>query len=237
MTVQSYEKVLLTRGRLDELFLYVLHFNEANCLHFGVGWGTRSDLNRQHVPGVKLHRTEVQEFADYIRREKSLAVDTGALASRFFQTGAFELTDGGMLVLDSFGPENLLPRFADAVERVGIRAFGHPLDWEVENVELHDGRFLWMAYDRTLDKIRYGIGFHNDAGEKQYGAPCYAIGGAEAGEFVAYHYTAPDDAMVFYAQPPRWPEMMSPFVNGKDKVRFAREFLRLADKCWPGQVG
>jgi hypothetical protein len=250
--IDAYERVVIQAGAKASLFLYACHYVETNHLQIGFGMETKSGLQMNHVAGPLLHELHTYLLTDWLRHggrimltdqplgrihpfSSTMDVDLGI---RLRSSEVVPLSAGRFLpmVAEEFVEEPVMRRFADAIERAHIKAWGHPRDWDVRHYECKDGRFVWMAYDSTIGKIRIGMGFHNDQNDKTYGLHTYAVSKREAPSFAAFHFQYLDAPLQFMGLPPRWPTALSPFLTGSAKQGFATEFLKLADEVWPGEV-
>jgi len=255
--IDAYERLMLPGDlKVSTIFLYALHFEEANHLQVGFGTETKSGLNRAHIAGPAVHELHVPALAACLKQHKRVGL-VGAPAPWNLQhpwsstgntvDGYSELLEEEptlWLHVDRYEPlvENitvepdLVDRFADLILRVRNKVWGNPIDWDFRHVELLDGRFLWLCYDSTIEKIRVGMGFHSPENEKQYGMHTYAIGKGEIAQFCAFHYLYLDGPIQFMGLPARWPHELSPFLAGEPKQDFAKGLLRLADEVWPGEI-
>lgn len=250
--LDSYERLLIQPARMVSVFLYAAHFVEANHLQIGVGIESSSGLQKNHVVGPCVHELHTYLLTDWLR-ERGQPLITDEPLGRihpFSSTMDVDLmrvlhnSEVMPLSADRYLPMideplisgKLSREFADLIERVHIKAWGHPRDWDMRHHELNDGRFIWMAYDSDIRKIRVGMGFHNEDNVKQYGVHTYAVGQREAAGFAAFHYYYLDAPLQFMGQPPRWPSQLSHFLVGEPKQRFTGTFLKLADEVWPGAV-
>jgi hypothetical protein len=252
-TVDAYERVTIpTEGKANTVFLYVAHFYGSNHLVIGAGSESASRLQRSHLPGPMVHQDHIDaliawagqgriEFREETGRERVHAFTSTMnvdLPARLEQTDLMTLSIGKFLPLLASAevPQAVVQQLAIAISRVRIKVFGHPADWDVRFCELNDGRFVWMAYDLDLDKIRIGMGFHDEANQKQFGVHAYAVGKRDAATYGVHHHHNTEIAIQFVGLPPRWPQALNPFLHGEPKARFAVEFIRLADEVWPGEV-
>lgn len=251
-SVDAYERVAIpTASNGMAVFLYVLHFADANYLQVGVGVESASKLQRAHLPGPQVHEAHLPIFGDWLRGTRIMLMAEQAgrshpfssnytvdLEKRLAVSGYLPLTIGKYLPLvdDIEVPEKVVRDFADAVERVRIKAYGHPRDWDVQFHELLDGRFVWMAYDDDLKKIRIGMGYYDEANQPVFGVHTYAVNQRDAAVYSVFHFTYLDKPIHFMGLPPRWPTGLNPFLYGEQKRDFAVAFMRLADKVWPGGV-
>jgi hypothetical protein len=158
------------------------------------------------------------------------------LLVRLQQTDSVTLSIGKYLPLadEIEVPRRVVRRFADALTQVQAKVFGHPVDWDVRHTELNDGRFVWMAYDDQIKKIRIGMGCYSEANDRQYGHHDYALALHQIGTYVAVHYSNPNLPIQFMGLPARWPRSLAPFLSGGQKQAFVGELLKLADQVWPG---
>lgn len=250
--IDGYERVPVQQAKQASLFLFVCHTVEANHLQIGFGMESRSGLQKSHIAGPLIHEFHTLAFADWLRLKGRIYL-TGEKLPRLHPftssmgidlPALLDVADAMPLSADRFMPfiidelvdRAVTERFAEAIERVHIKCWGHPRDWDVQHVELNDGRFVWMAYDSDIDKIRVGLGFHSETNDKQYGLHTYAISLREVAEFSAFHFHYLDAPLQFMGQPPRWPSQLSHFLVGEPKQRFTGTFLKLADEVWPGAV-
>ncbi|UTC29051.1 hypothetical protein MARCHEWKA_05420 [Brevundimonas phage vB_BpoS-Marchewka] len=254
--LNAYERTPLKATGASRLFLYALHQDENNSLHIGFGMESVNELQRAHILGPQVHEYHVSAFVDWLasrdpvdglllreqvegkRHPLSSAGQTVAeYRALLDRTPCLELSAGRFMPLvATIKAIGRLAPFAQAVDRCRIDAFGHPLDWDTQHLDLPDGRFCWMAYDSEIEKIRLGMGYHDGDNEKLYGLHSYAVGLHQVAGFAASEFAAAERTLPFMGLPPRWPETMSPFVNGKDKKLVIGALLRLADRVWPGQV-
>lgn len=252
--IDAYARVVIQSGIASSYFIYVLHYTDANHLQIGFGMEAKSGLQRAHIPGPNVHELHVEDVAKWFDDGGAIVLDderpprihpfsstmTVNVPVKLATNSAIPLCAGRFISAISettLQSEQFRTRLATAIRRVQLMAFSHPLDWDVQNHDLADGRFVWMAYDASLKKIRIGLGFFNEVEERQYGTHSYALGVREAPAFVAHHYHLLDAPLQFLGVPPRWPIGMSVFVTGPEKQRFAGALLTLADKVWPGQIG
>lgn len=257
-TIDAYERVLIqeTAGKGNSLFLYALHYANSNHISIGFGMESKSGLQKAHLPGPNVHELHAQLLAEWLRdggivgliedKTPRTHLFTSALDAyeninyrQFLKnTSVMHLTAGRYmpLVVDArIWPERA-SAFADAVSRVHSKAFGHPLDWDVQNHSLRDGRFVWSAYDSDLGKIRIGMGYFDESNIPLYGAHTYACSQREMASFVALHYHYLDAPLQFMGLPPRWPDTLNPLVTGKTKQAMVTALLKHADTIWPGEV-
>jgi len=240
-----------TKGA-HKFFLYAVHFTDANHINLGFGTESQNGLNMAHMPGPVVHELHISQLTDWMRGgglvriteptklrthpfssiydvDMTLLLQTEhelpLTAGRYFPM----LTEVQLSSID-------MRRYADAIDKLRIKAFGHPMDWDVKFSDLADGRFVWMAYDNDIQKIRVGMGYHDAANERVFGTHSYAVSQREAAGFAAFHHYYLDAPLQFMGLPPRWPHGLSPFLHGKIKQTFARDFLLLADVIWPGGV-
>jgi hypothetical protein len=251
-SVDAYERVIIpTASKAMSVFLYALHYGDANYLQVGVGVESASKLQRAHIGGPQVHEAHLPVFVDWLRDNRIMLLSEQAgrnhpfssnytvdLNVRLAASAYLPLTIGKYLPLvdDIEVPAEVVRRFADAVERVQIKAYGHPRDWDVRFHELLDGRFVWMAYDDDLKKIRIGMGYYDEANQPVFGVHSYAVNQRDAAVFAAFHYSYLDKPIQFMGLPPRWPSGLNPFLYGPQKRDFSVEFMRLADRVWPGGV-
>lgn len=254
--LNAYQRTPLKASGANHLFLYALHQDENNSLHIGFGMESINELQRAHITGPQVHEYHVTAFVEWLatrdpvdglllreaiegkRHPLSSAGQTVAqYRDLLAQTPCLELAVGRyMPLVATIKAIGRLDAFSQAVDRCRIDAFGHPLDWDVQHVDLPDGRFCWMAYDSEIEKVRLGMGFHDDGNDKMYGLHTYAVGLTEVGAFAASEFAGAERALPFMGLPPRWPTTMSPFIAGKDKKQVIGALVRLADRVWPGQV-
>jgi hypothetical protein len=253
--LNAYERqVLQGQGQGSVFFLYAANFKDSNNLQIGFGYESGTGLQRSHIAGPLVHEHHVTAFTDWLRTERRVELVStlykrshpltssgqteAEYKERLGDNEALRLNiDRFEAMIDDFTvTPDRVERFSDLILRIRNKVWGHPADWDVRHVELLDGRFVWMAYDNEIKKIRVGLGFHSPANEKQYGLHTYAIGKAEAAQFSAFHYTYMDAPLQFMGLPPRWPSELSPFLLGDEKQKFATGFLKLADEIWPGEV-
>lgn len=247
--IDAYARAYIRKGTINT-FLYAAHTLDANYIQLGFGMETADGLQRSHIAGPTIHEFHIPAFLDWLETGTIQFLDelpykSHPVSSTYggnviellqvmpvmqFASGRFTplLQDKDLTLY----PEEL-GQFARAVSHVQIKAFGHPLDWDVKVVELLDGRFLWFAYDEEIKRVRLGMGFYNDANERQFGTHDYALGLLEAPPFIAECYASPDTPIQFMGLPPRWPSSLNPFVYGDAKRKLAVELLRLADMLWP----
>lgn len=252
-TIDAYERVTIpSANRSNAIFLYAAHYLDANYLLLGAGMESVSKLQRAHLGGPQVHELHVPLISDWLFNDARVMLNdqpsprhhplssnyTVDLPIRLQQTDTMSLTLRRyfMLADNVEVPKNTVQHFANAVHRVGRAAFGHPLDWDVRRVEFNDGRFIWMAFDAKLDKIRIGMGFYNEANSECFGSHAYAVGLKDAAIYSIFHYTHPTQPIFFPGIPPRWPSGLKAFIFGAEKQEYARAFLALADAIWPGQV-
>lgn len=255
-SLNAYERVLL-KGGSTRLFLYALHTEESNNVQIGFGMETINELQRAHIAGPLVHEYHLDPFIDWLktlspvlglclvpevegkRHPLSSAGQTvEEYRAQLAQTPQLVLATGRFMPLAmSVRALDRLAPFADAVARCRIEAFGHPLTWETRHVELKDGRFVWLAYDHEIDKIRFGMGYHDAQNTKLYGLHTYAVGVDQVAPFAAHHYLMLDAPLQFMALPPGWPMEMSHWLTGEQKQALVRDLVKLADQVWPGQVG
>jgi hypothetical protein len=251
-TIDAYERVNIQSTTQAALFLYACHYVETNHLQVGFGMESRSGLQVRHIAGPLVHEFHTYSLTSWLRRSGRIMLTDEPLGRihPFSSTmdsdlpTLLSLADVMPLAANQFLPHlddplierKVLRRLADAIERVHIKAWGHPRDWDVRHYECNDGRFVWMAYDSTIDKIRMGMGFHDAQNDKVYGEHTYAIAKREAPVFTAFHFQFIDAPLQFMALPPRWPSELSVFLHGEVKQGFATTFLKLADEVWPGEV-
>jgi hypothetical protein len=252
-TIDAYERVSIQPARQGALFLYVCHFVETNHLQVGFGMESRSGLQVRHIAGPLVHQFHSYPLTDWLRRGGRIMLTDEPLGRIHPFSSTLDIDLVGMLpqvevmplsanqylphIDDPLVDRMVLKRFADAIERVHIKAWGHPRDWDVRHHELRDGRFVWMAYDSTISKIRIGIGFHDQNNEKVYGDHTYAVAKREVVAFTTFHHYYLDAPIQFMGVPARWPHELSVFLTGPDKQAFARTLVKLADEVWPGEVG
>jgi hypothetical protein len=249
-TVDYYDRVLIQPARVMKSFLYVAHFTGANHLQVGFGVESQSELQRAHLPGPNIHELHTATFSDWLRRSGSIVLNDAKperihpfsstmnvdLPKKLDNTTEIALNAGRYLplLLNTRVTPERIEAFAAAIDSVAVAAFGHPMDWDVQHIELNDGRFVWLAYDATIKKVRIGMGFHDERNVKQYGMHSYAVSRSGAEEFAAFHFYYMDAPLQFMGLPPRWPEGLSPFLTGKAKQDFAARALReVFDKVWP----
>jgi hypothetical protein len=255
-TIDAYERVLLPcDSQAMSIFLFAAHSKDANSVQLGFGTESASKLQRAHIFGPLVHELHVTPLTTWLRRRgrinlletlppaKHHPLTSGGLTDHEYARllnfeGRMDLAVGRFapLVDEPLVLASVIDRFADAIDRVRIKAWGHPADWDVRFIELKDGRFVWAAYDEEIKKIRLGLGFHDASNEKAFGLHSYALGVHEAAAFAAFHFLYLDAPLQFMGLPPRWPHALSPFVIGKEKQAMARDFLKLADEIWPGEV-
>lgn len=252
--LDAYEKTLI-KGGPTQMFLFALHLEDSNVLQIGVGVESSNALQRAHLTGPLVHEAHVTPFVEWVKGldpfdglllcEKvegkrhplnSLGQTVGEYAALLAETPCLELGVGRYLPLAATVSTGRLDDFAKTIERARVKAFGHPLTWDTQHVELRDGRFIWLAYDDDIDKIRFGMGYHNAENEKQYGLHTYAVGSRDLGGFVAHHFMLLDAPMQFMGLPPRWPETCSPFLFGPLKQRVMTQLLKLGDRIWPSKI-
>lgn len=247
--LDAYCRSTIRAGALNT-FLYAAHTKDANYIQLGFGTETADTLQRSHIAGPTLHEFHIPAFMDWLETGTIAFVDElpykqhpisstygGDVIELLKVMPVIEFEVGRFAPLlrseDLFLRPEELGQYGKAVEHVQIKAFGHPLDWDCKIVELLDGRFCWFAYDHEIKRIRLGIGFYDDANERQFGTHDYALGVLEAPGFIAECYAAPMAPIQFMGLPPRWPAALNPFVFGEAKQKLAVELLRLADMLWP----
>ncbi|AFU87293.1 hypothetical protein CcrSwift_gp122 [Caulobacter phage CcrSwift] len=216
-------------------FLYALVTSETHSIQIGLGHESASGLNVSHVMTLNLKPGFAYEIADRIERE-GFSFKAGRLAEHFGVDKTLEIEPGSFLVVgDSVSPKTITGMLADAIREAHDAVWGHPQDWEIENVPLGDGRCLWLAYDSEIDKIRLGIGYYDENNIAMLGDQSFAVGKRQAGDFAVDVWTRPG-LMYFYALPPRWPEGLQRAIGHTDKQKLAKAFLKLADVIWRGEV-
>lgn len=257
-TIDAYERVLIqeTAGKGNSLFLYALHNANSNSISIGFGMESKSGLQKAHLPGPLVHQLHSQLLSEWLRSGGMIGLSEDKSPRTHVFTSApeidgtldyrailasnkiLELTAGRYmpLILDARVWPDRASAFADALDRVHAKAFGHPMDWDVKNHSLCDGRFVWSAYDSDLGKIRIGMGYFDESNIPMYGAHTYACSKREMASFVALHFHYLDAPLQFMGLPPRWPESLSPFVTGKTKQAMVTSLLKHADTVWPGEV-
>lgn len=252
--IDAYDRVVIQSGVASSYFIYALHHTDANHIQVGFGMEAKSGLQRAHLPGPNVHEFHVEALAKWLEAGGSLVLGDERpprihpfsstmdinLPEKLAESEVIPLTAGRFISAISdttLRSEQFRGQLAAVIRRVQLMAFAHPLDWDVQHHDLADGRFIWMAYDATLKKIRVGLGFFNETGDRQYGTHTYALGVREVPGFVAHHFTLLDAPLQFLGVPPRWPPSMSVFVTGPGKQGFTGALLTLADKVWPGQLG
>lgn len=251
--LDGYERVLIQSARVSTSFIYALHFTEANHIQIGFGQESKSGLQRTHIGGPNVHELHVEPLAKWfdagggfeLTDEKrprihpfssTLDIDFHAqLASHQFiplYVGAYVSTqDAARLDQESFRT-----KFAHALRSIKATVFPHDMDWEVECADLNDGRFIWMAFDADLNKVRLGLGCFDENNTRQFGSHTYALAWQEISTFVSHHYTLMDAPLQFMGLPSKWPLGVSPFVSGAAKQGFTSKLLHYADKVWPGKI-
>lgn len=252
--LHAYERVLIQEPRNVYLFLYVARFADANHLQVGFGTETKSGLQRAHIAGPQVHEAHTGLFANWLRRTAVIDLQEEAIPGKAHPFSSTMMVDlpvklqeetrlplsAGRYMPMVNWPEitrDIVARLGDAIERVHIKAWGHPKDWDVRHHELHDGRFVWMAYDHDIRKIRIGLGCYAENNERQYGSHhTYAVDKAHAAPFAARHFHYVDLPIQFIGLPARWPSALSVFLVGEEKQAFATSFLKYADEIWPGEV-
>jgi hypothetical protein len=255
-SLNAYERVLL-KGGANRLFLFALHMEDANSLQIGFGMETINELQRAHITGPLVHKYHLTPFIAWL---KGLSPITGIGLTQAVEGKRHPLSSAGQTVdeyrdLLAQTPQLVLAAgrylpmamsvravdrpvvFAEAIERCRISAFGHPLTWDTQHVELNDGRFVWLAYDDDIDKIRIGMGYHDERNEKLYGLHTYAVGVTDAADFATHQYLYLDAPLQFMGLPPGWPIEMDRWLTGALKQKVMTDLVRLADRVWPGQVG
>lgn len=254
MIPDFYEAVPISKGKANKLFLYVLHMVGANNLQVGFGMESVSKLQRAHIVGPQVHHHHAGVLSAWLRRHPHVtltseptprlhpftsAMDNGANTEQGLEEfQALELSAGRYhsMVDDPDLSEDIAKRLADAIDRVHNRAFDHPQDWVMQFTELKDGRFVWFAYDGTIDKIRIGLGHYDNANNRVFGKFCYALHRAELPAFCASHFQMVDSMLPFWGLPPSWPTSCVGFLAGPPKQDFIRDLLLHADRIWPGQI-
>lgn len=255
-TLNAYERTPLKAGGTTHLFLYALHLLDNNSLHVGFGMESSNELQRAHITGPQVHEFHLPAFVEWLEardpvdglllREEldgkrhplsSAGQTVDEYRALLDQTPCLELAVGRYLPLvATIKAVGRVGVFAHAVHRCGVAAFGHPLDWDVQHVDLPDGRFCWMAFDSEINKIRLGMGYHGAENNKLYGLHTYALAVNEIAGFATTQFTDAERALPFVGLPPRWPDTMARFVAERDKKLVVGALVRLADRVWPGQV-
>uniref|UniRef100_A0AB74UGU0 Uncharacterized protein n=1 Tax=Caulobacter phage BL57 TaxID=3348355 RepID=A0AB74UGU0_9VIRU len=213
-------------------FLYALVTTETNSIQVGLGHESVSGLNVTHVMTMNLKPGFAYEVADQIERE-GFVFKAGKLAPFFGVDKTLEINPHMFINLE--GTQTITKLLAEAIRMAHDEVWGHPLDWEVEKVDLGDGRCVWLSYDGTIDKIRIGLGYYDDTNTAILGDQSFAIGKRAAGDFAVDTWTRPG-LLNFFALPPRWPHTFKRFIAHTDKQNVAKAFLKLADKVWRGEV-
>lgn len=254
--LNAYQRTPLKATGSSRLFLYALHQDDNNSLHIGFGMESTNELQRAHITGPQVHEYHVTAFVEWLARRDpvdglllreeiegkrhplSSAGQTVAQYRELLdQTPCLELAVGRyMPLVATIKAIGRLDAFSQAVDRCRIDAFGHPLDWDVQHLDLPDGRFVWMAYDSEIAKVRMGMGFHDEANAKMYGLHTYAVGVKDVAPFAASEIGGIERSLPFMGLPPRWPSTMSPFLAGAEKKTVINALVRFADRVWPGQV-
>lgn len=201
-------------------FIYALAFEGANYIQIGVGYESVNGLQLTHVRTEDLHHSWAVEFFDTNAEAGKTALPTGKLAPYFDGSPTVSLDEATFL------------RLRSEVAAIRNEQWGHPLDWEPVYVELKDGRFIWVAYGHDIDKLRVGIGFHDEAGDRNIGDHAYALGPAAAKEFACLWFSDPCTPLLFVGRPPRWPAHLAPWVQGEHKRQLAVAVVLLGDMVW-----
>lgn len=203
-------------------FAYVLAFEGANFVQIGLGYESTNGLQVTHVKSCNLHHTTVEDFAKLCEADgANSGLYAGKLAPYFADAEIVTLNPSQMKDIAGFARE------------VRKLAFGHPLDFEPFFVDLCNGRFVWMMYGSDIDKVRLGIGFIDEFGDRHIGEHSYAIDMRFAAEFAAQAYLG--QTTIFYTKPPGWRDRDAR-VAGLEAKEMAIGFLKLADQAWPGEV-
>jgi hypothetical protein len=201
-------------------FVYVLHFEDSNFLVIGIGHESRNGLQLCHLPGVHIPSAYVHQTADEID-DHGMLLKTGKLAPYL----------GGRKTLDLCEMPLIQKEVSDAMRWIHDEVWGHPMDWEPHFVDFDDGRFIWLAYEADIDKVKIGIGFVNDSNERMLGDPSYAIGKGTVEEFTSSRIVKPT-TLYFYAQPPRWPQHFIRYTEADETKRVMMELRAMANKLW-----
>ncbi len=244
--VDFYERVPLHGAtRHSEVFLYVLHYKNANHLQIGFGMESLNGLNVAHVFGPNVHEFHIPALLDWCRQgvfhlvledeykgrhpfSSEMTVD---LVKRLAEDPVLPLVSGrySNLVREHVGNATVL---VPAIQRARDAVWGHPADWDIRPVSLADGRVMWIAYDSEIDKIRCGIGYFDASNAPVYGDPCYAVGKMECEKWVAWHFLYKDAPLEFFGRPSGWPVGFEMMLYDIKKQTFMVEFLKLADEIW-----
>lgn len=208
-------------------FMYALAFKNANYIQIGIGFESLNGLQMTHVKSADLHHSCAVEQITESMTQGNTALLTGKLAPFFDGMNALHLNADACQVL------------LRMVAEVRDEAFGHPMDWEPEFIELLDGRFIWITYGQDIDKIRIGMGFYDESNTPRYGAEAYAVGVNNVADFAVENFIAarmPESPLAFMGRPVGFPPQMSGHIFGDHRQCLAVLLIKLADKCWPGRV-
>lgn len=252
--LDGYERVLIQSARVSTSFIYALHFTDANHIQIGFGNETKSGLQRSHIAGPNVHEAHIEPLAEWLDNGGGFELTDLWFRPRIHPFSStmdvnfheqllthqhIPLYAGKYLAIQDatrLDQESFRSKFAAALRNIKLAVFPHPLDWEVEDANLNDGRFVWMAFDADLNKIRLGLGFYDEHNTRRFGEHTYALAWNEIASFVAHHFTMMDAPLQFLGLPSGWPTGLTYFVSGTAKQAFAEKLLHYADKVWPGKI-
>lgn len=206
-------------------FAYVLAFEDQNFIQVGLGHESPNGLQLVHVATFNMHHMEARAVADAVEASAG-AGETGLIAGKL--SGYFG--DAELVTLQA----GQMRRIAQMIREVHGQLWDHPKDFELQACDFDNGRFVWLMYGSDIDKIRLGIGFIDEMGDRHIGQHSYAIGKDWAAAFVVSQHQGVK--LNWYAKPPGWRDRRW-WTAGDEARHIAVAFLRLADQVWPGEVG
>lgn len=205
-------------------FGYALAYEDQNFIQVGLGFESPNGLQLTHVATFNMHHLEAHAIADMIEQSAE-AGETGLIAGKlspyFADAEVVQLNPGQMR------------RMAQMIREVHNEVWDHPKDFELQVCDFENGRFVWLMYGSDIDKVRLGVGFIDEFGDRHIAGHSYAIGKDFAGAFAVSQWRG--ERLMWYAKPPGWQGRRA-FTDETEARHIAVAFLKLADQVWPGEV-
>lgn len=217
MSVQmdAYARIPFAASGL--IFAYALHFKDSNSIQFGIGFESRSGLDRKHICTHTIHENHIDDFIDQIRGGAQVRLDTGSLADHLDGAAHINLED----FVEPAAITQLLAVVAE-------EAWDAPFGMVQSEIALEDGAFLWVLFDRSEKRFKIGCGLRGPSNEAITGETCYSIPVRDLERFAAELYRAktplplPGRAVTLVGSAPN-------SLGATDQKRLAKELVHLFD--------
>lgn len=252
--IPYYRQISLYDAPGFSLGIYVMVYEGTNHLIIGTYYESRDGLQKSHTAGPLVHHEHVLPYVKWLRNEENsflyvekmdMVGSPGSLTHPFTSAGLPVILDSQHQMQLGFGKYREILGLRDVVlkarpeEQVaealleGKREiWGSIMEDQTIILPLHDERFCWLSYDRSIDKIRMGLGFFGGGVKPIFGNASFVLDRNEYESWAAHHFQNIGSRVQFFGLPMSWPVSAPTHLDGGTKAGVAVAVVEFGDQIW-----